>query len=105
MTSKSRFPPTRHWVMMACCLASLCGAQAQNTLIETPSPQPSVGPPWAMPLQTLDERLPAWLQFNAQYRNRVEESGHIAFKPGSDVHDLSQLRLDVHLQPVTCVRI
>lgn len=58
-----------------------------------------------MPLQTLDEHLPAWLQFNAQYRNRVEESGHIAFKPGSDIHDLSQLRLEVAIQPVTWFRI
>jgi hypothetical protein len=58
-----------------------------------------------MPLQVLDASLPAWLQFNGQYRNRVEQAGHIGFKPGSDVYDLSQLRLSVAIQPVTWFRI
>jgi hypothetical protein len=59
-------------------------SNTQNTLVETPSLDAPASPSWAMPLQVLDERLPARLQFNAQYRNRVEESGHIGFKPGSD---------------------
>jgi len=58
-----------------------------------------------MPVQKIDETLPSWLQFNAQYRNRVEESGHIGFKRGSDVYDLSQLRLEVAIHPVWWLRL
>jgi hypothetical protein len=58
-----------------------------------------------MPLQMLDERLPRWIQFNAQYRNRVEESGHIGFHPGSDTYDLSELRAELALRPTRWLRL
>jgi Alginate export len=77
----------------------------ENTLIETPLPEAPSGPAWAMPLQALDETLPGWIQFNAQYRNRVEEAGHIGFRPGSDTYDLSQLRFEVAIQPLAWFRI
>jgi hypothetical protein len=47
----------------------------------------------------VDDHLPTWLQVNAQYRNRVEHFGGIGFKDLSDTHDLTQLRLDLSIQP------
>src|SRR5689334_15602168 len=83
--------PPRYRVLAAACLLLASGAEAQNTLVETPTPEPPVGPAWGMPVQAADQRLPCWLQFDAQYRSRVEESGHIGFRPGSDTYGLSQL--------------
>jgi Alginate export len=75
------------------------------TLVPTPTPEAPNAPAWMMPVQMLDLHLPSWLQFNAQYRNRMEESGHIGFKPGSDTYDLSQLRLQIAIQPVKWFRL
>jgi hypothetical protein len=58
-----------------------------------------------MLVQAADETLPSWLQFNAQYRNRLEESGHIGFKRGSDVYDPRQLRFEVAIHPVWLFRL
>ena len=58
-------------------------------------------PTWLVPVQTAnDESLPSWLQFNGQYRNRVEHSGGIRFERPADTYDLSQLRLEVIIHPV-----
>jgi hypothetical protein len=80
-------------------------AQSPYSLIPTPVPETPTGPAWLMPVQTLDNNLPSWLQFNAQFRNRLEETGHIGYKRGSDVHDLTQLRLQVAIHPVWWLRL
>jgi len=90
-----------------CCLLLAAGwtAAGQDTLVATPVPEAPGGPAWLMPVQMLDERLPRWIQFNAQYRNRVEESGHIGFKPGSDTYDLSELRAELALRQTRWLRL
>ncbi len=86
-------------------LLSAANALAQYSVVPTPTPEAPSAPAWAMPVQTLDQRLPRWIQFNAQYRDRVEEAGHIGFKPGSDIYDLSELRLQVAIQPFKWLRV
>jgi hypothetical protein len=77
------------------CVSLVClpiaHAQSPYSLIPTPVPETPTGP--------------SWLQFNAQFRNRLEETGHIDFKRGSDVHDLTQLRLQVAIHPVWWLRL
>lgn len=46
----------------------------------------------------VDAELPTSLQFNGQYRNRVERSGGIKFTPAADTYDLRHLRLELSIQ-------
>ncbi len=56
-------------------------------------------PAWVIPTGDLNQGLPSWLRFDGAYRNRVERSGGIGFKPKNDNHDLSQLRVMLIIQP------
>jgi hypothetical protein len=87
-------------------MSLISGAWAQQYMfVSTPVPEAPAAPSWAMPLQTLDQQLPKWIQFNGLYRNRLEMSGHIGYARGSDTYDLSQLRLQIALQPFHWLRL
>jgi hypothetical protein len=54
---------------------------------------------WTSPLERLNGALPSWLQFNGEYRDRLERSGGIGFLPQADTYDLSRLRLELVIRP------
>ncbi len=61
---------------------------------------PDQNPPaWIAPMIELDHQLPSWIHFSGEYRSRVEHFGGISFKPVSDTHDLSQLRIRLTIKP------
>jgi len=72
-------------------LAASLNAQAANSV--------DTAPAWVVPTADLNERLPAWLAFDGEYRNRVERFGGIGYKPVNDNHDLSRLRVKLTIQP------
>jgi hypothetical protein len=75
---------------------------AQTNPPQQPGQQDSTNngsPDSTQPLDQLNQSLPAWLQFNGQYRNRVERSSGIGYRAVADTYDLSQLRLELSLQP------
>jgi hypothetical protein len=57
-------------------------------------------PSWLVPFESADDKLPPWITFNGQFRDRFEQSGHIGFGDRSDNHDLTQLRLEMILKPL-----
>jgi hypothetical protein len=54
---------------------------------------------WLFPVTRLDELLPHWIQFGAQFRDRAEAQTGLGFAPVNDEYDLTQLRLGIYLQP------
>ncbi len=52
------------------------------------------------PAADLNEHLPAWLKFSAQFRVRLEDQDGIGLKPISDTHVLDQLYFGVTIQPL-----
>jgi len=62
-------------------------------------------PAWLVPTAGLNHRLPAWIRFDGEYRQRVERFGGIGYKPVSDNHDLSRLRVKMTIQPAAWLRL
>ena len=54
---------------------------------------------WLFPVTQLDKLLAHWIQFGAQFRDRVEREGGIGYAPVNDTYDLTQLRIGVYIQP------
>ncbi|HUP03448.1 MAG TPA: alginate export family protein [Bryobacteraceae bacterium] len=71
------------------------GSQAATTLV-VPGANPYG---WAFPITQLDERLPAWIRFGGQFRDRMEASDHISYGTFQDGYDLTQMRFGLYLQP------
>jgi hypothetical protein len=55
---------------------------------------------WLYPVTELNEHLPSWVQFGAQFRDHWAESGNIGYKPITDGYNLTRLRLGVYIRPV-----
>jgi hypothetical protein len=55
---------------------------------------------WLFPVTETDRRLPRWIQFGGQFRDRAEGQTGLSYKPVDDGYDLTQLRLGIYIQPV-----
>ncbi len=75
-------------------LVVAAGLAAQNQSAPQPASTPSE------PFTRLNQALPSWVRFNAQYRNRVERAGGIGYRAAQDAYDLNQLRILMKLQPL-----
>jgi len=60
---------------------------------------------WLYPVTKLDEYLPHWIQFGAQFRNRVESQDGLGYAPVNDVYDLTQLRVGLYIQPTSWLEL
>jgi hypothetical protein len=56
-------------------------------------------PDWLFPVAKLDERLPGWLRFGGQYRNRLEGPAGIGNRGTRDFYLLDRLRVWMTIQP------
>ena len=60
---------------------------------------------WLFPVTQLDEKLPRWLQFGAQFRDRLEDQYGIGYGLTHDTYDLTQLRIGIYIQPVKWLKL
>jgi hypothetical protein len=60
---------------------------------------------WLFPITELDQSLPRWLQFGAQFRDRVEGQVGLRYAPTDDIYNLTQLRIGIYLQPLSWFRV
>jgi hypothetical protein len=60
---------------------------------------------WLFPVSKLNESLPHWLQFGAQFRDRVEGQVGFHYTPTDDIYDLTQLRIGIYIQPASWFQI
>jgi hypothetical protein len=60
---------------------------------------------WLYPITKLDEYLPRWIQFGAQFRDRVESQDGLGYAPVNDVYDLTQLRVGIYIQPTSWLEL
>jgi hypothetical protein len=62
-------------------------------------------PSWLLPAAQGNQVLPRWLRFDGQMRDRAEKLDGIGFKPKSDAHNLTQLRLMLIIQPSDWLKV
>jgi hypothetical protein len=78
-------------------------SSAQGTATESGAasdpPAKDYQPEWLFPVVELDERLPRWLRFGGQYRNRIEGPSGIGFTRTRDFYLLDRLRVWVNIEP------
>lgn len=60
---------------------------------------------WLFPVTELDQSLPAWLQFGAQFRDRAEGQTGLHYAGTDDGYDLTQLRIGIYIQPASWFKI
>jgi hypothetical protein len=60
---------------------------------------------WLFPVTELDQSLPRWLQFGAQFRDRAEGQVGFHYSPTDDGYDLTQLRIGIYIKPVNWFKI
>ncbi len=60
---------------------------------------------WLFPVTEADKRLPRWLQFGGQFRDRVESQDGLAYAPVDDTYDLTQLRIGIYVQPTKWLKL
>jgi len=60
---------------------------------------------WLFPVTQVDESLPPWLQFGAQFRDRVEGQIDLHYAPTDDGYDLTQLRVGIYIRPANWFKI
>ena len=70
--------------------------------LRVPGPNPGS---WLFPVTELDRSLPSWLQFGAQFRDRVEGQVGLHYAPTNDTYNLTQLRIGIYIQPTNWFRI
>ena len=56
-------------------------------------------PSWLFPMTELDKRLPSWIMFGGEYRDRFEGPQGIGFKGTNDYYLLDRFRLRAVIQP------
>lgn len=60
---------------------------------------------WLYPITKLNEYLPHWIHFGAQFRDRVESQDDLGYAPVNDAYDLTQLRIGMYIQPISWLEI
>ena len=70
--------------------------------LRVPGPNPGG---WLFPVTELNRSLPLWLQFGAQFRDRVEGQVGLRYAPRNDIYDLTQLRIGIYIQPTSWFKI
>jgi Alginate export len=60
---------------------------------------------WLYPATQLNQSLPHWIQFGAQFRNRLESEDGLRYTPVNDVYDLTQLRIGVYIRPAKWLKL
>ncbi|MBV9035904.1 MAG: hypothetical protein JO182_15550 [Acidobacteriaceae bacterium] len=60
---------------------------------------------WLFPVTELNKSLPSWLQFGAEFRDRVEGQVGLHYAPTNDIYDLTQLRIGIYIQPTSWFKI
>jgi len=60
---------------------------------------------WLFPVTELDRSLPSWLQFGAEFRDRVEGQVGLRYAPTDDIYNLTQLRIGAYIQPTNWFRV
>jgi hypothetical protein len=78
------------------------GAAHAKLDLRVPGPNPDG---WLFPVTELDTKLPSWLQFGGQFRNRVEGQIGFHYAPTDDLYDLTQLRVGIYIQPTNWFKV
>jgi hypothetical protein len=78
------------------------GESRARTDLRVPGPNPDG---WLYPITQLDESLPNWVQFGAQFRDRVESQGGLGYGYTGDTYDLTQLRVGIYIQPTSWLEL
>jgi hypothetical protein len=60
---------------------------------------------WLFPITTLNESLPSWIQFGAQFRDRAESQGGLGYRNITDVYNLTQLRVGIYIEATKWLKI